>query len=440
MPIPAPEPGQKRVVIIGGGFGGIKLTGALLRKNFQVVLFDKNNYHTFQPLFYQVATGGLEPDSIAFPLRKIFQHRTHFYFRMGEVDCIDYQQNKIFSSIGSLEYDYLVIATGSTNNFFGLESKKEQMLTLKSLLESLDIRSLLLQNFERALLCTRESEKEALMNVVIVGAGPSGVELAGAIAEMRKWVLPEDYPELNFEEMEIYLFEMSDRVLATMSSEASEKAARYLQKMGVNIRLKEAITDYDGKLACSSNGAKIATENFIWTAGVKGAIVKGLPQELIARGNRIEVDEYNRVKGFENIFAIGDVALQVHEGYPHGLPMVAPVAMQQGVHLARTLNMLARGKSPRPFKYVNKGAMATIGRNKAVADIFKSTFGGFFAWFIWMFIHIMQLIGFRNRAVVFINWAWSYFTYDHANRLILRVYKRPGRQQRKKKRDSEICK
>ncbi len=439
MPIPKPASGQKRVVIIGGGFGGIKLTRALLRKNFQVVLFDKNNYHTFQPLFYQVATGGLEPDSIAFPLRKIFQNREDFYFRMGEVECVDPAQNKIYSSIGSLEYDYLVIATGSTNNFYGLDDKKEQMLTLKSLLESLNIRSLLLQNFEKALLCEDEEEKRALMNVVIVGGGPSGVELAGAIAEMRRYVLPADYPELNFEEMEIYLFEMADRVLSAMSLKASEKAARYLKQMGIHVHLEEAIVDYDGKCAISDKGKEIPSENFIWTAGVKGAVMKGIPTDRIKKGNRIEVDAFNRVKGYDRVFAIGDVAWQASDQYPDGLPMVAPVAIQQGKHLAEILSDLENGKEPKPFRYKEKGSMATVGRNKAVADIFKRTFGGFIAWFIWMFIHILQLIGFRNRVLVFIDWVWNYLTYDNANRLILRIYKKPGDRKMKVKTESEIC-
>lgn len=422
-----PKTHLPRVVIIGGGFGGIQLIKHLPRHQFQVVLIDKHNYHTFQPLLYQVATGGLEPGSIAYPLRRVFKNRPHFHFRVGEVQQILPGEQCVTTSIGKIFYDYLVIASGSTHNFFNLRDDADQFMPLKTVPEALNLRSVLLQNMEKALLTRDEALRKQFMSVVIVGAGPTGVELAGAISEMRKYVLPKDYPELDFSQMAIHLFEMHDEVLPPMSATSSREALEALKKFGVQVHLQTAIKGYNGSFATASDGQQYAAETFIWTAGVQGAIVGGLSDDCRVPGNRLQVDRFNRVGAYENIFAIGDVAAMVTEETPKGHPMVAPVAMQQGSHLAQNLSRLQSDQLLVPFSYKDKGAMATIGRNNAVVDIKNRSMSGFAAWFIWMFVHIMQLIGFRNKAIVLVDWVWNYITYDRALRLIIRPYARPGR-------------
>ncbi len=416
-----PQSNLKRIVVVGGGFGGLKLAKKLRKSPFQVVLIDKNNYHTFQPLLYQVATAGLEPDSIAYPIRNIFKKQKNFFFRIAEVEKINEEKNIIETSIGELSYDYLVVATGSDTNFFGMKPIEEQSMTMKSVIEALNLRSLILQSFEQALITKDLAERERLMNFVIVGGGPTGVELAGALAELRNHVLPNDYPDLDFRQMNIHLIQSGDKLLVGMSEESSKKSYDFLIKLGVKVWLNTRVTDYDGDYAKTNVDKDIPAETLIWAAGVKGNIVNGI--NAVQYG-RIDVDEYNRVKGTENIFAIGDVALMITERSPKGHPMVAPVAVQQGQHLAKNFQLIGKGKELKPFKYKDKGSMATVGRNLAVVDLPKLKFQGMFAWYIWMFVHLISLVGFRNRMIVFVNWMWSYFKFDKGVRLIVRPFNR----------------
>ncbi|WP_276168130.1 NAD(P)/FAD-dependent oxidoreductase [Zobellia alginiliquefaciens] len=419
-----PNTGQKRLVIIGGGFAGISLAKKLSEIDLQIVLLDRHNYHTFQPLLYQVSTSGLEPDSIAYPIRKVLKHLENLYFRMAAVERIDPEQQFIFTNTGNLHYDYLVMATGTKTNFFGNPNIARHAMPMKTVPQALNIRSLMLQNFEKADDCQDPIERKALLNFCIIGAGPTGVELAGAFAELKNNVFPKDYKHLNIDEMEINLFEGGARVLSPMSENASKKAAEFLENLGVRIHLKTLASDYDGETVTLKDGTKIRSKNFIWTAGVTGASIEGFDNHiLVERLNRYKVNRYNQVEGFENIFAIGDIAYMETEDFPLGHPQVAQPAIQQGELLADNLEKLVEGKDMKPFKYVDKGTMATIGRNKAVADIKKLRFGGFFAWFIWMFVHLMALVGFRNKVVVFFNWAYNYINYDKAARLIMRPFK-----------------
>lgn len=419
-----PENNKPRIVIVGGGFGGLKLAESIRKKGFQVVLIDKHNYHTFQPLLYQVATAGLEPDSIAYPIRKVFNKYPDFYFRNAEVTEIIPEENVIATNIGKLHYDHLVIATGSKTNFFGMDKVERLAMPMKSVPEALNLRSLILQNFERSLLISDLEERESLMNFVIVGGGPTGVELAGALAELKSHVLPRDYPDLDLRRMNIHLIEAAPRVLASMSEQSSAKARQFLDKLGVHVWEDTRVTDYDGTVVSNTANKRMLAQTLIWAAGVEGNQPKGLHSTVPARGNRILVDEFNRVKGYDNIFAIGDVAAMVDDANPNGHPMLAQVAMQQGKLLGKNLARDQRGKAWKPFFYKDKGTMATIGRNKAVVDLKRIKFSGFFAWFVWMFIHLYSLVGFRNKLVTFINWAWSYVNFDRGVRLIIRPFKR----------------
>ncbi len=419
-----PKAANHRVVIIGGGFAGISLAKKLKNLNAQVVLIDKHNYHTFQPLLYQVSTSGLEPDSIAYPIRKVLKQLKNFHFRLATVDRIDPKNKIVFTNIGDLDYDYLVMATGTKTNFFGNDRIAEHAMPMKNVPQALNIRSLMLQNFEMADDCDNLEERKALLNFSIIGAGPTGVELAGAFAELKRNVFPKDYRHLDVQEMEIHLFEGSHQVLPPMSEHASKKAAEFLKELGVQIHLNSIASDYDGEVLTLKDGNTIMTKNFIWTAGVTGAAIEGLASEtLVEKLNRFKVNRFNQVEGCENIFAIGDIAYMETETYPKGHPQVAQPAIQQGELLAKNLKKSLEGKSMEPFKYTDKGAMATIGRNKAVADIKKFKFGGFFAWFIWMFVHLMALVGFRNRVIVFFNWVYNYINYDKAARLIVRPFR-----------------
>lgn len=426
-----PESKLPRVVIIGGGFAGITLTEKLLKLDFQTVLLDKHNYHTFQPLLYQVSTSGLEPDSIAYPLRKITRSSKKSFFRMAEVNSIDPEKAIVYADIGEITYDYLVIATGSKTNFFGNKSIEEHSMWMKSIPQALNIRSLILENLEQAVITDDPVERKALMTFVLAGAGPTGVELSGAIAELKNNIVPNDYPDLNPDEMEIHLLEGLDRVLPPMSDTASRKAEKFLKDLGVEIHLNTMVQDYDGLTVTTNTDRNYKTYTFIWSAGVTGAPVKGLnASAMVEKANRYQVNVFNQVNGYENIFAIGDIALLASEDYPKGLPMVAQPAIQQGKHLAKNLNNILKNKPLEPFNYFDKGTMATVGRNKAVVDIGKLKFGGFFAWFIWMFIHLWFLIGFRNRLVTFFNWVYNYVNYDKAARLIIRPYKATGKHQK----------
>ena len=403
-----PQSSFPRVIIIGGGFGGISLAKKLSRQEFQVVLIDKHNYHTFQPLLYQVSTGGLEPDSIAYPIRKVLQGYPNFFFRLTEVLDVDPAANEVHTTIGNLKFDYLVVATGSKTNYFGNEGIAKNSMAMKTIPQSLNLRSLILENFEQALLTDDLHEREALMNFVIVGGGPTGVELAGALAEIKKGILPKDYPDLDTRRAQINLVQGGDRILPAMSEIASKKAEDFLEGLGVNEWKENRVTDNDGKTVTTNTDTRFETATMVWAAGVEAVSLKGLDaEEILSRGKRLKVNEFHQVEGFEHIFAIGDVAEMTSEAYPYGHPMMAQPAMQQGENLGSNLVRMLNGKPMKPFKYNDKGSMATVGRNKAVADLPKFKFQGIFAWFVWMFVHLYFLIGFRNRVVVFINWVYN---------------------------------
>ncbi|WP_264509229.1 NAD(P)/FAD-dependent oxidoreductase [Flavobacterium sp. N1719] len=420
-----PNSTKQRVVIIGGGFAGITLAKQLNRQNLQVVLIDKHNYHTFQPLLYQVATGGLEAGSIAYPLRKVIQGFPDFYFRLTTVKEIDTQNQKIISEIGDLHYDYLVIATGSKTNYFGNKEIERNAMSMKTIPQSLNIRSLILENFEQAVLSNDTSERNALMNFVLVGAGPTGVELAGALAEMKRAILQKDYPDLDIQKMQIHLIQSGDRVLNTMSEKSSAASEAFLKSLGVNVWKNMRVQSYDGRTVTTNVGTQFETATVIWTAGVQGACPAGLPaSSLVSQVNRIRVNAYNQVIGFENIFAIGDIASMETPDFPQGHPMMAQPAMQQGALLGKNLPKILQGKMPEPFVYNDKGSMATIGRNLAVVDLPKYHFNGFFAWVVWMLVHLFSLIGFKNKAVVFMNWVYNYIRFDREGRLIVRPFKK----------------
>lgn len=420
-----PHSDKKRIVIIGGGFAGIALANKLKNKKVQVVLIDKHNYHTFQPLLYQVATGGLEAGSIAYPLRKVIQEYDDFYFRLTSVKEIDTENQKISSEIGDLHYDYLVIATGSKTNYFGNKDIERYSMAMKTIPQSLNIRSFILENFEQAVLTTDKADKEALMNFVLVGAGPTGVELAGALAEMKKAILQKDYPDLDISKMQINLIQSESRVLNTMSEKSSAAAEKFLTKLGVKTWTNLRVLNYDGRTVTTNQDISFETATVIWTAGVQGAPIAGLSVDAMTeRGNRIRVNKFNQVKGYDTIFALGDIAVMESEEYPQGHPMMAQPAIQQGKLLGENLIKLMSHKPMKPFNYNDKGSMATIGRNLAVVDLPKYHFSGVFAWFVWMIVHLFSLIGFKNKAVVFLNWAYNYIRFDREGRLIIRPYKK----------------
>lgn len=419
-----PRTSFPRIVIIGGGFAGIALAKKLSKQEVQVVLLDKHNYHTFQPLLYQVSTGGLEPDSIAYPIRKVLKDFPNFHFRLAEVNKIDAQENIVETNIGDLKFDYLVVASGSKTNYFGNSEIEKHSMSMKTVPQSLNLRSLILENFEEALLTSDLNERNALMNFVIVGGGPTGVELAGALAEIKKGILPKDYPDLDTRLAQINIIQSGNCILKGMSEKASAKAEDFLEKLGVNIWKNVRVTNYNGKTVTTNSDLTFETATVVWAAGVKGATIKGLDaEEFVSRGNRLLVNEFNQVKSHENIFAIGDIASLVSEEFPNGLPMMAQPAIQQGEQLGDNILKLIEEKPMQPFKYKDKGSMATIGRNKAVVDLEKFKFQGVFAWYVWMFVHLFFLIGFRNRMVVFVNWVYNYVRFDREARLIIRPFK-----------------
>lgn len=420
-----PRTSFPRIVIIGGGFAGVSLAKKLSKQEVQVVLLDKHNYHTFQPLLYQVSTGGLEPDSIAYPIRKILKNYPNFHFRLAHVDEIKTATNEVITDIGVLKFDYLVIASGSKTNYFGNSEIEKYSMAMKTIPQSLNLRSLILENFEEALLTSDLNERNALMNFVIVGAGPTGVELAGALAEIKKGILPKDYPDLDTRLVQINLIQSGDKILKEMSENASEKAEDFLENLGVNVWKNVRVTNYDGKRVTTNSDLIFETATLIWAAGVKGASIKGIDSsEFTTKGNRILVNEFNQVKGFKHIFAIGDVACMENEEFPRGLPMMAQPAIQQGNQLGDNILRFIEDKPMIPFQYKDKGSMATIGRNKAVVDLKHFKFQGVFAWYVWMFVHLFFLIGFRNRLVVFINWVYNYIRFDREARLIIRPFKK----------------
>lgn len=420
MELPDTAVQQKRVVIVGAGFAGLTLAKKLSPKYFQVVLLDKNNYHQFQPLLYQVATAGLEPSSISFPLRKIFQKRKNVFIRIAEVKSVDTQNNFVQTSIGDIGYDYLVLANGAETNYFEMNDLQQNAFSMKSVSEALLLRNTLLQNYEQALTSKSEEERSALLNIVIVGGGPTGVELAGAIAEMKDKILPKDYPELNFGQMNIYLVEAAPRLLNGMSETSGKKVEQYLSDLGVHVKTGISVKNYNGHAASLSNNNTLYTRCLIWAAGVKGAALNGLPGASVLSNKRILVDEFNRIEGLQNVFAIGDVSLMRTGLYQKRHPQVAPVAMQQAGLLAKNLLNTQQKKELKPFVYKDKGSMATVGRNLAVAELGKIKMKGFIAWVVWMMVHLMSIIGVKNRLFILINWIWQYVAYDQSLRLIIR--------------------
>ena len=420
-----PQSPNPRVVIIGGGFAGLALAKKLKNKKVQVVLLDKHNYHTFQPLLYQVATGGLEAGSIAYPIRKVIQEYNDFYFRLTSVKEIDTKNQKVIAEIGELHYDYLVMATGSKTNYFGNKEIERNVMSMKTIPQSLNIRSLILENFEQAVLIKDQQEKNALMNFVLVGGGPTGVELAGALAEMKKAILQKDYPDLDIANMGINLIQGEGRVLNTMSEKSSEAAERFLVELGVKVWKNVRVTSYDGRTINTNTGLTFESATVIWTAGVKGAAIAGIDASALVKNvERIRVNQFNQILGYNNLFAIGDIASMESEKYPQGHPMMAQPAIQQGELLGENLIKILNGKAMKSFDYNDKGSMATVGRNLAVVDLPHYHFHGIFAWFVWMAVHLFSLIGFKNKAVVFLNWLYNYIRFDREGRLIIRPFKR----------------
>lgn len=417
-----PKVPAKRVVVVGGGFGGLKLCSKLAKsQEFQVVLIDKNNFHQFPPLIYQIATAGLQVSSITFPFRKLFENSKNFYFRMCSLRAVYPKERYIQTSIGKLEYDYLIIATGTTTNYFGNQSIEDASLPMKTVSESLGLRNALLDTFERASTCATEEERQDLLNVVIVGGGPTGVEIAGALAEMKQHVLPRDYPDLDTNLFKIHLLQGADRLLPAMSKTASAASLTYLQELGIDVQLNARVIDYKDHEVLLHDGRKFKSLSVIWVCGIIGNKIEGLDQEVYGSGRRLKVDRFNQVEGYDRIYAIGDCALMKSQAYPYGHPQMAQAAIQQGAQLAENLIRKEKGQALKPFSYRDLGSMATIGRNKAVADIAGLNLTGFTAWFIWMAVHLMSILGVRNKLMVLLDWAWSYITYDKSNRTLISV-------------------
>jgi len=415
-----PQTDKPRIVIVGGGFAGLKLAMKLSKSGFQIILLDKNNYHQFQPLFYQVATAGLEPSSISFPLRKIFQKHDNIHFRVAELQSIDVSNKEINTNIGRLAYQYLVLALGADTNFYGMKDIEANAIPMKSTPEALFIRNTILMNYETAVNIDDRDEETALMNIVIVGGGPTGVELAGALAEMRKYVLPKDYPELDFTNMKIYLLEANSRLLKTMKERSSKRALKYLENLGVNVRLNASVKTFDGGTVSLTDGTLFRTRTLLWAAGIKANEIEGLDPAVYGPGRRLVVNEYLQLEQNPEIFVMGDMALLRSEDYPNGHPQVAQAAIQQARLIATNLVRAGKGKQMLGFNYKDKGSLATIGRNMGVADLPGISLFGFTAWFVWIFVHLMAILGQKNKLLIFINWLWNYFTYDQSLRLILR--------------------
>ena len=413
---------KKRVVIVGGGLGGLRLAEDLYGKGMQVVLIDKNNFHQFPPLIYQIASAGIDPSSISFPFRQIFRKRKDFYFRMAEARMVDTDKKILQTSIGKIDYDYLVLAAGATTNFFGNKNIEDWAIPMKTVPEAMGLRNALLSNLERALTCATEEERQELLNVVIVGGGATGVEIAGALSEMKRYVIPYDYPDMDSSLMHIYLIEAGDRLLAGMSQDSSKKAYDFLKSMGVDIQFGKMVTDYRDHKVIMKDGTEIPTRTFLWVSGIRANAMPGIDESHLGRGFRFKVDQYNRIPGLEGVFVIGDQCLQTtDEAYPNGHPQVAQVAIQQAKNLAKNLKKINEGQaesSLTAFKYKNLGSMATIGRNKAVVEIGKLRSQGFFAWILWLIVHLRSILGVKNKMMVLLNWLWKYVSYNDSIRMI----------------------
>lgn len=414
---------KKRVVIVGGGLGGLRLAEDLYGSGMQVVLIDKNNFHQFPPLIYQIASAGIDPSSISFPFRQIFRKRKDFYFRMAEARMVDTEKKILQTSIGKIDYDYLVLAAGATTNFFGNKNIEEWAIPMKTVPEAMGLRNALLSNFERALTCATEEERQELLNVVIVGGGATGVEIAGALSEMKHYVIPYDYPDMDSSLMHIYLIEAGDRLLAGMSQDSSKKAYDFLKSMGVDIQFGKMVTDYRDHKVIMKDGTEIPTRTFLWVSGIRANAMPGISEDHLGRGFRFKVDQFNRIPGLDDVFAIGDQCLQTTDpAYPNGHPQVAQVAIQQAKNLAKNIKRINEGhaddNSLTPFKYNNLGSMATIGRNKAVVEIGKFHSQGFFAWILWLVVHLRSILGVKNKMMVLLNWLWKYVSYNDSIRMI----------------------
>lgn len=413
---------KKRIVIVGGGLGGLELAFKLVDDDYQVVLIDKNNYHQFPPLIYQVASGGLEPSSISFPFRRLFQGKKDFFFRMAKVESVNTDKKIINTTVGEIDYDYLVMAFGAKTNFFGNKDIEATTLPMKSVSEAMRLRNTILRNLELALTEEDPARKQALMNIVVVGGGASGVEIAGAVAEMKKNIIARDYPDLDSSQMHIYLVNAVDRLLSAMDPVSSKRAERDLKDLHVHIRQPQFATEYKGGILKTSAGLEIPTQTVIWVSGICANTVEGFPPESIGHAGRFLTDRFCRVKGVKDVYAIGDVSLvEGDEEYPLGHPQLAQVAMQQAKTVAKNFKAMSKGKELKPFKYKNLGVMATIGRNHAVAEISGKKFGGFPAWALWLVVHLRSILGVKNKTFILLNWVWNYINYKQSLRLILKA-------------------
>lgn len=413
---------KKRIVIVGGGLGGLELAFKLVDDDYQVVLLDKNNYHQFPPLIYQVASGGLEPSSISFPFRRLFQGKKDFFFRMAKVESVNTDKKTIKTTVGEIDYDYLVLAFGAKTNFFGNKDIEATTLPMKSVSEAMRLRNTILRNLELALTEEDPARKQALMNIVVVGGGASGVEIAGAVAEMKKNIIARDYPDLNSSQMHIYLVNAVNRLLSAMDPVSSKRAERDLKELHVHIRQPQFATEYKDGILKTSAGLEIPTQTVIWVSGICANTVEGFPAESIGHAGRFLTDRFCRVKGVKDVYAIGDVSLvEGDEEYPLGHPQLAQVAMQQAKTVAKNFKAMSKGKELKPFKYKNLGVMATIGRNHAVAEISGKKFGGFPAWALWLVVHLRSILGVKNKTFILLNWVWNYINYKQSLRLILKA-------------------
>jgi NADH dehydrogenase len=420
MALNIPDSPQERIVILGAGFAGLTLARKLVKSDFQIVLIDRNNFHQFQPLFYQIAMAGLEPSSISFPIRKIFQRNENIFIRMAEFERVLPEAKMIRTSNGDLQYNQLVIATGVETNFYGNQEIAKHSFTLKSVSDAVYLRNAILDDYENALITEDYTERQPYIDIVIVGGGPTGVELAGSLAEMKKYILPKDYREINVVEVDVYLIQSSDRLLKSMSKKASEKAKRFLESLGVKVKLNQRVTSFKDQVVYTNQGEKIPCRKMIWAAGITAQKIKGLNEQVFVQGNRIAVDRNTQVIGHEHIFALGDIARMQTANYQGGHPQVAQGAIQHAKHLAKFLKRKQQGKSIKSFKYRDLGSLATVGRNKAVADLPGFKTQGFMAWVLWLLVHLKSILGVRNKVIVLINWVWNYLTYDQALRLIIR--------------------
>lgn len=409
-----------KVVIVGAGFGGLKLAMKLMGKNFQVILLDKHNYHQFQPLFYQVATAGLEASAISFPLRKIFHSSKNVTFRMAQVDYFDATSKRVFTDAGYLDYDYLVMAMGADTNYFGNKNIEDFSSPMKTVSEALYIRNKIISNYERAINIAKSDDRKSLMNMVIVGGGPTGVELAGAMADLRNNVLPKDYPELNFQNMKIVLIEAGPELLGPMSTEAKESSLKYLKNLGVEVMLKTLVKDYDGNVVTLADKEPIHTQTLLWAAGIKPNRIGGLEDDFYAPNGRILVDQFSEIKGCPNVYALGDISLMVDDEYPKGHPQVAQVAIQQALNIGNNFHRIEEKKELKPFHYKDLGSMATVGRRLAVVDLPFIKFQGTLAWLTWLFVHLMAILGVKNKVFIFLDWTWNYLSFDSSLRLLIK--------------------